>query len=178
MRTIKIILLALFLVICLPLIASLFLHTESSAVKSVVINRSQQDIFDYIVLLKNQEEFSAWAKMDPEMKREFRGEDGKVGFVSAWEGNQEVGKGEQEIKKITPPTRIDYELRFKEPFEDTSFAYLELESKSNNETIVKWGFNSTMARPMNVMLLLMDFEEMIGKDLQTGLDNLKTILEK
>lgn len=32
------------------------------------------------------------------MKREFRGEDGTVGFVAAWDSeNPDAGKGEQEI---------------------------------------------------------------------------------
>lgn len=83
-----------------------------------------------------------------------------------------------DIIKIAPPTRIDYELRFQEPFEDTSYAFLELEPKSDSETIVKWGLNSNMSRPMNLLLVLMNFEDMLGKDLEIGLKNLKTILEK
>jgi hypothetical protein len=31
---------------------------------------------------------------------------------------------------------------------------------------------------MNLMLVLMDFEKMIGDDLQTGLDKLKVVLEE
>jgi len=35
-----------------------------------------------------------------------------------------------------------------------------------------------MKYPMNLMFLFMDFDKMLGDDLQTGLDNLKTVLEK
>jgi hypothetical protein len=35
-----------------------------------------------------------------------------------------------------------------------------------------------MAYPMNLMPLFMNMEEMPGKDLQGGLDKLKTVLEK
>jgi hypothetical protein len=34
-----------------------------------------------------------------------------------------------------------------------------------------------MAYPMNLMLPMMKMDEMIGKDLETGLANLKVILE-
>jgi hypothetical protein len=52
------------------------------------------------------------------------------------------------------------------------------ESLSANQTLVKWGFTGKMNYPMNLMFLFMDFEKMIGDDLQTGLGNLKVILEK
>jgi hypothetical protein len=44
-------------------------------------------------------------------------------------------------------------------------------------TLLKWGFNGRMSYPMNLMLLFMDFEKMIGDDLDEGLDNLKALLE-
>jgi hypothetical protein len=52
------------------------------------------------------------------------------------------------------------------------------QSVSPNETRVKWGFDSQMKYPMNLMLLFMSMEKMIGNDLGTGLTNLKNILEK
>ena len=48
----------------------------------------------------------------------------------------------------------------------------------DNQTEVRWGFSGHMAYPMNLMFLFMDFEAMIGADLQQGLDTLKVILEK
>ena len=52
------------------------------------------------------------------------------------------------------------------------------EAVSENQTKVKWGFIGRMPYPMNVMQLFMDLPGMIGNDLQTGLNNLKGILEK
>ncbi len=38
---------------------------------------------------------------DPLMKKQFKGTDGTVGFLYAWDSqNNEVGKGEQEIERI------------------------------------------------------------------------------
>jgi len=112
------------------------------------------------------------------MKREFTGVDGTVGFVSAWDSeNPDAGKGEQEIIKIDEGKRIDYELRFLKPFESTSLAYMTFDSPDSNRTIVKWGFEGGMPYPMNLMLLFVDMDAELGKDLQGGLDNLKAILE-
>jgi hypothetical protein len=117
--------------------------------------------------------------MDPAMKKEYRGTDGAVGFVSAWDSdNKDVGKGEQEIKAITEGERVDFEIRFFEPFESTDLAYMTTEAVNDSATLVKWGFNGKMPYPMNLMLLFMDMEKMLGGDLEEGLANLKTVMEK
>jgi hypothetical protein len=52
------------------------------------------------------------------------------------------------------------------------------EAISPNQTKVKWGFDGKMPYPMNLMLPIMNMEEMLGKDLQDGLNNLKAVLEE
>ena len=179
MKMLKKILLVIAILIALPLIIALFVKTEYAIQKEITINKPKQLVFDYIVLLKNQDHFSKWANMDPNMKKTYQGTDGTVGFISAWEStNEEVGTGEQEIKKITEGERIDFELRFIKPFEATESAFMTTESISENETKVVWGFNGHMPYPMNFMMLFMNIEKMIGDDLQTGLDNLKAELDK
>lgn len=179
MKIIKKILAVLAIIIVALLIVALFAKKDYAVEKEVVINKPNQEVFDYIKLLKNQNNYSKWATMDANMKKEFRGTDGTVGFVSSWDSDvKDVGKGEQEIKKITEGKRIDYELRFIKPFESTEQTYMATEPVSENQTKVKWGFNGRMNYPMNLMLLCMDMEKMVGDDLQTGLNNLKNILEK
>ena len=88
-----------------------------------------------------------------------------------------MGVGEQEIIRIDNGNRIDYQLRFMEPFESTSTAYMVFDSIDSSRTKLKWGFDGEMAYPMNLMLLFVDMEGELGGDLQEGLDNLKGILE-
>jgi hypothetical protein len=179
MKLFKKILIALAIIIAIPLIIALFSKKDYAVEREIVINKPKQEVFDYIRYLKNQDNFSKWATMDPAMKKTYRGTDGTVGFVSAWESNKDdVGTGEQEIKKITEGDRIDYELRFIKPFESTEAAYMITEMVSDNQTRVRWGFSGHMAYPMNLMMLFMNFEEMIGGDFETGLVRLKEELEK
>jgi hypothetical protein len=178
MNVLKRIIVIIAVILLLPLLIALFTKKEYAVEKEININKPKMEIFNYVKYLKNQDNYSKWAMMDPAMKKSYRGTDGTVGFVSAWESNKEdVGVGEQEIKKIVEGERMDFELRFFKPFEATDAAYMSLESISENETKVKWGFNGKMSYPMNLMLLFMDFEEMIGGDLETGLKNLKSVLE-
>lgn len=136
-------------------------------------------MFDYIKIVRNSENYSKWVMTDPNMKKEFRGTDGTVGFVYSWDSeNKNVGKGEQKVSSIVEGERIDFNLLFIKPFEGIATANMSTDSVSENNTKVKWGFKSSMPYPMNTMLLFMNMEEMLGKDLEIGLDNLKTVLEK
>lgn len=179
MKILKGVLLTIAGIVILALIGALFVKKNYAVERQVTINKSESEVFDFIRHLKNQDQFSVWNNIDPAMKKTYTGTDGTVGFVSAWEStNKNVGKGEQEITNIQEGDRIDMKLRFKEPFEAEDDAYMKTEGMGANQTIIKWGFKGKMAYPMNLMLLFMNMEEMLGKDLQGGLDKLKTIMEK
>jgi hypothetical protein len=165
-------------ILILALVIAIFVKKDYAVERSVTIARSKQDVFDYVRFLKNQDQFSVWAKIDPDMKKEYRGTDGTVGFVSGWASeNKHAGRGEQEIVKIADGERIDYVIRFYEPMQSTDNAYLSFKAVNDNATDVKWGFYGNMKYPMNLMLVFMDMDAMLGKDLEGGLTNLKKILE-
>ena len=179
MKILKGILIVIGSLIALALIVALFVPKDYTIDRSITIDKPVAEVFGYVKYLKNQDEFSKWANMDPAMTKSYTGTDGQPGYISAWESkDDDVGKGEQEILKITEGSRIDYELRFIEPFESTSLAYLETDGVSINQTKVTWSFSGHMKYPMNLMLLFMDFEKMIGEDLDTGLANLKERMEQ
>ncbi|MDB5012077.1 MAG: hypothetical protein JWQ25_279 [Daejeonella sp.] len=173
------ILLVIVSIIILLLVIALFTKKEYALEREITINKPKREVFEYIKLLKNQANYSKWVMMDPQMKKEYNGTDGTVGFRYAWDSNnKDVGKGEQTIKNITDGEKVDYSIHFIRPFEGQAAAYMTTTALSPNETKVKWGFSSKMAWPMNIMLLFMNFENMLGKDLETGLKNLKNVLEK
>jgi hypothetical protein len=171
------ILLVIAVIIAIILAIALFVKKDYSAERDIIINRNKNEVFNYIRLLKNQDNFSKWASLDPDMKKEYRGVDGTPGFVSSWEGNKKVGKGEQEIVKISDGDRVDYKLHFIKPFEGLAESHMTTSAVSENQTKVGWGMSSSMKYPMNIMMLFMNMEKLIGDDFSTGLANLKTVLE-
>ncbi len=179
MKIIKVILYVVVGLVALFLITALFVEKSYHVVREVKINKPKAEVFEFAKYLKNQDYYSVWANADPAMIKEYRGTDGEPGFVSAWDSKiDDVGKGEQEITTITDGQRIDYELRFIEPFESNDLAFMNFDAVNDNVTQVQWGFDGKMAYPMNMMLLFMDFDAMLGKDLQQGLDKLKIVLEE
>jgi uncharacterized protein YndB with AHSA1/START domain len=179
MKIIKGVLLVIVLLIVILLVVAAFAKKEYTVSRTITINKPRQEVFDYIKLLKNQNNYSKWATMDPAMKKTFTGTDGTVGFVSAWDSDKkDVGKGEQEIKAIQDGARVDYEIRFIKPFASTCQSWMTTESEGDNQTKVTWTFHGNMSYPMNIMTVFFDMDKMIGNDLGTGLNNLKGILEK
>jgi uncharacterized membrane protein len=179
MRIVKRIGLIILALIVLVLVVALFVKKDYAVERQVVINKPRHEVFEYIRYLKNQDNYSVWVRKDPNVKKSYKGTDGTVGFISYWDSeNKEVGKGEQEIAAIVPDQRMDLKLRFKIPFEAHDDAYFVTDSTQAAQTTVKWGFTGKMPYPMNAMMLVMNMDKMIGKDLDGGLQNLKGVLEK
>jgi uncharacterized protein YndB with AHSA1/START domain len=168
----------LVLLIAVVALAVALAPTDFAVEREFVINKPRAEVFEYAKNLKNQNEWGPWFKRDPAMNQEFTGTDGTVGFTSKWTSkNPEVGSGEQEIKRIVTNERIDTQLRFKEPMESNSDAYLTMEDGGANQTKVKWGFTGSMPRPFNLFPLVMDLDAAVGKDFEDGLASMKRILE-
>jgi uncharacterized protein YndB with AHSA1/START domain len=166
------------LLIAIPLIAALFISKDYAVEREIIIDRPVAEVFEYVKYLRNQDNFSKWATLDPDMRQEFSGTDGTVGFKTSWEGNEDVGKGEQTIVNIVDGERIDYEILFIEPFSAQADSYMSTEAVSENQTKVTWAFSSTMPYPFNIMRVFMNLDAAIGDDLHVGLVNLKNILEE
>ena len=163
----------IFLIIILTLLAPKTYDVS----RSITIEKPKKEVFEVLRSLKKQDEWSPWAKKDPNMKKEFKGVDGEEGSVSYWLGNKEVGEGEQEIKKIIDGERIEGELRFMKPFKSESNCYFITDEISEVNTKVTWGFSGKNKFPMSIMMLFMSMDKMVGKDFEEGLSNLKTIME-
>lgn len=171
------ILLIVLIIIAIPFIIALFVNKEYTIQREITINKPKQEVFNYVRYLKNQDHYSKWVMTDPNMKKDFRGTDGTPGFVYAWDSkNKNAGKGEQEIKSITEGEKVDIEVRFEKPMQGIAYTPIETEAISENQTKVTWGMHGRSSYPMNIMNLFMD--NMLGKDLETSLKNLKSILEK
>src|SRR5882757_5350014 len=176
MTTLFTILLLITGIIALLLIIALFMKREHYVKREIIINASRQKVFDYLRLLKNQDEFNKHAMAGPDRKREFKGTDGTVGYIYAWSGNKNAGEGEKEIKNIVEGERIETEIRFIKPMAATASIIMETESLSDNQTKVIWSNAGTLKYPINIMIPMM--EKHVVKDMDISLSTLKNILEK
>lgn len=168
-------LIVILCIIALPFIVALFVKKDYRIERDVVINKSNSDVFNYTRFLKNQDYYSKWVMADPNKKTDFRGTDGDIGFVYAWDGNKQAGKGEQEIVNLISNRQIDCEIRFEKPFEGIAQTSMTTIPMSNGSTRVTWSMNGRNSYPLNISNLFMP--GLLRKDLEVSLNTLKSRIE-
>jgi len=134
-------------------------------------------------LFRQIAEFNAWSawspyeKRDPAMKRRFSGSPSGVGAVHEWDGNRNVGQGRMEILESTSPSKVRIDLQFIKPFKAHNVAEFTIEPGGDNTTVT-WAMHGPVTFMSRVMGVFINMDKMIGKDFETGLQNLKTLAEK
>ena len=123
-------------------------------------------------------EWSAWSpyeKLDPAMQRTFSGPTKGVGAVYEWNGNSKAGAGHMEIVEDTPE-RVAFKLEFTRPMRANNVSAFDLVPEGG-ETNVTWSMEGPAAYVMKLMGVFMNMDNMIGRDFEAGLGNLKRICE-
>ncbi len=117
--------------------------------------------------------WSPWEKLDPAMAKTYEGSPGTPGARYSWSGNDKVGKGMITITDLHPNEFVAYRLEFVEPWQAINSSRLTIQSAgvANTVTWTMEGQNDFVAKLFSV---LMNMDEMIGKDFELGLANLNT----
>ncbi|MBK7035126.1 MAG: SRPBCC family protein [Bacteroidetes bacterium] len=159
MNILSTILLVIAGIIILLFIIAFFMKKDHYVKREIVINAPLQKVFDFLKLLKNQDQFNKWATTDKlNRKEEFKGTDGTIGFIYSWSGNKNAGQGEKEIKNIVEGKKIETEIRFVKPMRVTSYTIMETEFLSENETKVYLINGGKLKYPINLMIPMAEKE--------------------
>jgi hypothetical protein len=124
----------------------------------------------------NWNQWSPWAKLDPNMRVTYSGAPQGPGAVYAWEGNSKVGKGRMEIL-AAEPTLTSIKLDFYSPFASQNHTDFVLEPQGS-VTRVTWKMDGPNSFASKLMSVFVSMDSMIGKDFDTGLGQLKSAAEK
>jgi hypothetical protein len=166
------------LLIIVIAVLGLIAPTQFVIEKSVSIEKPRFVVFDKIRFSKSHEAWNPWSKKDPLIKYDWKGNDGTVGFITHWVGNNKVGEGEQEIKKIVEGERIDYEIRLKKPMKRTYTSSLITTEDGDTKTKLTWVMKGRVSFPGNIMFMVFKMQNKLGDDFEEGLNVLKAIMEK
>ena len=174
---IKIIIIAVVVLIAAVLIFSATRPDTFSVQRALLIKASPEKIFPLINDFHNWSTWSPWEKMDLAMKKTHSGSASGKGAVYAWEGNNKVGQGSMEITESFPSEKIIMKLDFIKPFEGHNIAEFTLQPQGD-ATNVQWVMHGPSPYISKVIGLFCNMDNLIGKDFETGLANLKTLAEK
>ena len=145
--------------------------------RAIDIKAPAEKIFPLISDFHQWRSWSPYETKDPAMKRTYSGTDSGKGAAYAWDGNKNVGSGRMEILETSPPQKIVIKLDFFTPFEGHNTAEFTMLPQGNGThvTWVMYGPANFMSRLIQVF---MNLDNMIGKDFDAGLANLKKLTEK
>ena len=164
------------IVIAVLLIVIATRPAQFEVVRSAHISASPAIVFPLIDDFHAWTTWSPWEKLDPNLNRQYSGAQRGTGAEYAWSGNDQVGSGSMTITESRAPEQVVIRLEFKEPFEATNVTTFTLKPESAGSE-VSWsmaGDNNFVGKAMS---LFMDMDQMIGKDFERGLGNLKAIAE-
>lgn len=158
-----------------------FLHAYSKKSydlsRTMVINASKEEIFNYVSQLRKQPHWVPWFKRDPDAVLKFKGTDGKEGAGFYWRGDKKVGEGTQKIVKLKPTAIIETRLLFVRPIKLNSLTYIGLKELEPKKSKIVWGVRGFLPFPLSIISIFYSVNKLLGDDLEKGLINLKTILE-
>jgi hypothetical protein len=145
--------------------------------RSLVVNAPAAKLFPMVNDLR---QFSAWnpyEKKDPAIRISYRGAASGPGAGYDFEGNKEVGKGSIDIVDAAAPAKVTMQLTMVEPFEGRNTVEFSLvpQGQATNVTWAMHGPSPFMAKLVGVF---MNMDQMVGRDFEAGLANLKTLAER
>src|SRR6185369_16712448 len=145
--------------------------------RSTSIKAPAETIFPLINDFHQWRSWSPYENKDPAMKRTYSGTERGRGAVYAWDGDKNVGSGRMEILDVSAPSKIVIKLDFFKPFEGHNTAEFTMLPQGDG-THVTWLMHGPANFMSRLIQVFMNLDNLIGKDFEAGLANLKTITEK
>ena len=145
--------------------------------RAISINAPPERIFSLISDFHQWLSWSPYEQKDPAMKRTYSGAERGKGAVYAWDGDKNVGSGRMEILETSAPQKIVIKLDFFTPFEGHNTAEFTMLPQGDG-THVTWLMHGPANFMSRLIQVFINLDNMIGKDFEAGLANLKTLTEK
>jgi hypothetical protein len=170
---------ALLGVLVLAIGAGYLLPSQVHVERDIVINAEPQSIFALVSDFHTWDAWSPWAKLDPNATMQISGSG--VGQTMTWSSeNPQVGTGSQTIIRLEEPQTLVTHLDFGDNgVADAAFKLIP----TDGQTRVVWSLDTDMREGVPVLKQPLStyfgfaMDAMMGKDYETGLQNLKAIAE-
>ena len=148
-----------------------------SVQRSATVGAPPERVYPLIEDFYNWGSWSPWEKLDPGMKKTFGGATRGKGAVYAWDGNKQAGAGRMEITDTSAPNRIIIALDFTRPLPNSSTTAITLDPVGDSTTIT-WAMHGRQRFVSKLFGVFVNMDNLIGRDFEQGLANIKSIAEK
>lgn len=168
----------LILLLILALIGIGYELPESAHVeRSIRIDASPETVFPYVSNFRKFNEWSPWARKDPNMQYTFGGPDQGVGAIMTWHSDDpDIGSGSNLIIQSKPPHHVATRLELGAE-STTATSYVDITPVSRGSKVT-WGFDTEFGNNLIARYFGLMMDRWVGGDFDEGLKNLKTLVEK
>jgi uncharacterized protein YndB with AHSA1/START domain len=142
--------------------------------RSATIAAPPSAVFPYINDLHKWQDWSPWAKLDPNAKATFEGPQAGAGAVFSWSGNNDVGEGKMTILESKPDEYVKMDIDFAKPFANKSVAEFRLKPEGAG-TNVTWSMTGERPFFVRAMSIIFNGDKIVGDMFEKGLENLSKV---
>ena len=168
----------ILILIIIILAMGLAMKNEYATSRDIIIDKPKAEVYDYIKILRNQNQYSYYNRKDPDTVKSYSGTDGEVGFTYTFSSKlSTIGSGTQTIVKLVEGESMTCNILFIKPTKLASVAEISLVAIDAQTTKVTWTFTSNYKFPLNIIIYFLDLEKLIGTDIASSLVTLKEKLE-
>jgi hypothetical protein len=149
--------------------------SEFRVERSAIVQAPAGVVYAHIQSLRAMDEWSPYAKMDPQMQIHYEGPEGGVGARSSWQGPQ-MGTGRLTITAVEPDRSVEMRLEMLTPMQADNRILFSL-APMGGATQVTWrmqGRNGLLGKAIG---LVIGMDAMLGGQFEQGLASLEGVAE-
>jgi uncharacterized protein YndB with AHSA1/START domain len=147
-------------------------HDTYTVVREIEIPAPVGKVHSALVDFHEWQHWSPWEGLDPLLQRTYSGAPSGVGTTYAWKGNRKVGEGRMEITG-DQPDEVVIALDFVKPFKSSNTTTFSLRPEGEGTHVI-WTMVGPKTLGTRIMGIFKSMDELIGKDFEKGLSQLRS----
>ena len=161
--------------VALFFVVAMFLPQSAHVERSINTTATPATVYGLVNGFKRFNEWSPWARLDPDTRYTYGGPDTGVGARMEWSSESpDVGKGSQEVIAVEPDRSVTQTLDLGMGNPTTSTLLLTPEASG---TRITWTLDVDLAGSLVGRYFGLVLDRMVGPDYERGLAQLKALAE-
>ena len=145
--------------------------------RTTTVAAAPRAVFDQVNDLRKWDNWSPWAKLDPDAKVSFEGSKAGTGAVFKWSGNDKIGEGKMTVTDSKPANLVKLKVDFVKPFEGSNVSEFSFKPDGKG-TAVTWSMSGRNDNFFaKAICLVMNMQASLGGEMEKGLAQMKTVAE-
>jgi hypothetical protein len=144
--------------------------------RRMIVDAPPQDVFAQVNDFHRWDDWSPWAKIDPDATVSFEGPRAGPGAIFKWAGNDKIGQGTMTLVANKAGEFVRVDVEFVKPFAGKSTSEFTFRQQGDR-TQVTWTSSGPMTFLSKAMCLVRNMDTVLGPDMEKGLVQMKAAAE-